>query len=228
MNLEENPGPVYMNKPMLQIGKFEGDAPFFIEASGIYDDEIFSQTFGFTPDHIVPGDSVLRTVWAANLMESFGNQSQTNEVVGQIIDMSIKERILSYYTAFICLEPSLGGQVCYDCFDESELLPIEQDENPFNADSTFMQAFPNPFNSQTKIRIQLANLKNTNSVDLKIYNILGALVKDFRLANNLSGNELEITWDGKNESGVGVASGTYLLILSTPAERKTLKLLLMR
>jgi hypothetical protein len=228
MNLEKNLAPTYLNTPILQVGKFDGDVPFFIEASGIYENEIFSQTFGITPENIVPGDSVLRTIWAANLMQSFDYESQTNEVVGQIIDMSIKERILSNYTAFICLEPSMGGQVCYDCFDESELVSVEEEENSALSDSSLINVYPNPFNDQTKIQIKLAGLENANSVDLKIYNILGELIKDFELSNSLTGNQIEITWNGKNNSGVSVASGTYILVLSTPIERKTHKLLFMK
>jgi len=228
VNLGQTNGPAYLNKPVMQVGKFDGEFPFLIEASGIYDDEFFTQTYEINQGDIISGDSSLKDLWTGNLIQSFEHQTQTNEVVGQIIDLSMSERILSKYTAFICLEPSLGGQVCYDCFDEEEMVSVEDVLNKTESDSTLINAYPNPFNDQTKIQIKLAGLENTKSVNLKIFNILGELVKDFELSNSLTGNQIDITWNGKNNSGVSVATGTYLLVLSTPVERKTHKLLFMK
>jgi len=227
-NLGTLSGSTYLNQPVLQVGKFDGDPPFIIEASGIYNDEIFTQNFEIDQSGIVIEDSVSREIWAGKFIQSLEHQSQTNDIVGEILDRSIEDRILSLYTAFICLEPSLGGQVCYDCFDESEMVSVEDDLNTTDSDSTLIIAYPNPFNAQTKIQIKLGNLKSGQTIDLKIYNILGALVRDFNISYHTIQNNMEVIWDGRNDAGVSVASGTYLLVLSTPELKKSHKLLLMR
>ncbi len=227
-NFSDMSGSTYLHQPVLQVGKFEGTPPFIIEASGIYKDDIFTQNFEVDESGIFTGDSTTREIWAGKFVQTLEHQSQTNDIVGEIIERSLEEGILSLYTAFLCLEPSMGGEVCYDCFDESDMVSVEDELNQTESDSTFINVFPNPFNIETKIQINLGKLKNAQSIDLKIYNILGALVRDFNLSGQSIKNNFEIIWDGKNNSGTSVASGTYLLVLSTPDYKKSHKLLLMK
>jgi photosystem II stability/assembly factor-like uncharacterized protein len=67
------------------------------------------------------------------------------------------------------------------------------------------QNYPNPFNSSTIIKY---DLKEDVQVSIKVYDILGRLVKtlifDFQNAGFKS-----INWDGKNDNGQFVASGLY-------------------
>jgi hypothetical protein len=63
--------------------------------------------------------------WAGNTIQSLESQAQTNDVINEIVFYSLDERVLSIYSAFLCLEPSRGGEVCYNCMDESELVGVE-------------------------------------------------------------------------------------------------------
>ena len=68
------------------------------------------------------------------------------------------------------------------------------------------QNYPNPFNPTTTIRYALPEAAK---VELKIYNILGQTVKTLVDEEQLPGF-YRVTWDGKDEKGRNVASGTYL------------------
>ncbi|NJD23433.1 MAG: T9SS type A sorting domain-containing protein [Melioribacter sp.] len=81
--------------------------------------------------------------------------------------------------------------------DERQVLP-----------TTFelSQNYPNPFNPTTKITY---TLPQNSFVSLKVYDMLGREVKS--LVNNemLAGNH-SVDWNGENNSGFKVSSGTYI------------------
>jgi tetratricopeptide (TPR) repeat protein len=66
--------------------------------------------------------------------------------------------------------------------------------------------FPNPFNPTTTISYALPF---NSSIELIIYDIMGAKVKSFVIPSQSSGYQ-KIVWDGKNENGNLVSSGAYL------------------
>ncbi|HAB51173.1 MAG: hypothetical protein A3K31_00580 [Ignavibacteria bacterium RIFOXYA12_FULL_35_25] len=68
------------------------------------------------------------------------------------------------------------------------------------------QNYPNPFNPSTKFRYALPEGKN---VKVTIFDLNGRRVTE--LVNNYqNAATYEVTWNGKNDSGVQVASGTYI------------------
>lgn len=71
---------------------------------------------------------------------------------------------------------------------------------------TLAQNYPNPFNGETRIAY---SLKQTAQVDLAIYNLTGQRLRRLRQGIQESG-AYTITWDGRNESGMPVASGIYV------------------
>ncbi len=83
--------------------------------------------------------------------------------------------------------------------------PMESTSAPSAKDVTLDQNYPNPFNPTTQIRF---TLPADGMVDLRIYNVRGQEVR--RLANDRFpvGSHV-LTWDGKDASGRGVASGVY-------------------
>lgn len=66
--------------------------------------------------------------------------------------------------------------------------------------------YPNPFNPGTSIKFLTPNV---STVEITIFNILGQKVKTLYQESVLPGVN-EIYWDGKNENGVAVPSGTYI------------------
>lgn len=224
-NLDNYSETVYLDRPVLQIGKYIGDFPFNIEVSGIYEGSAFSREYTIDSTDITLTDSLAEEAWAGNYIQSLESQIQTNDVINEIVDYSISERILSIYSAFICLEPSRGGEVCYDCIDESESTAIEEVKIESVKDS--LTAYPNPFNSTTKIKLILPEFKNHNEISVKIYNTLGQEIRSFAIDNHING-QMEFIWNGKNNNGIDVASGNYFFIAATPEKMYKMKLVLIK
>ncbi len=68
------------------------------------------------------------------------------------------------------------------------------------------QNYPNPFNPQTKITYRMTEPGN---VQLGIYNLRGQLIRTL-ISQDMPIGEHSVIWDGKNESGQLVPSGTYI------------------
>jgi len=67
------------------------------------------------------------------------------------------------------------------------------------------QNYPNPFNPVTTIRYQIPK---TTQVSINVYNVLGQKVKEL-VSKNQTAGIYEVNWDGRNISGIELASGMY-------------------
>ena len=74
------------------------------------------------------------------------------------------------------------------------------------------QNYPNPFNSSTEIKYSLPNVKASYQVQLKIYDVLGRLVKVVVDQEQSAGSHT-INWDGTDLRRNHVASGVYFYSL---------------
>ncbi|HFE64504.1 MAG TPA: T9SS type A sorting domain-containing protein [Caldithrix sp.] len=84
--------------------------------------------------------------------------------------------------------------------------------------------YPNPFNPNTRIAVQL---KKPLRIKLVIYNLLGQEI--YRLAEGkFPAGNFEFGWNGKNAAGVDVVSGIYFYRLSSENFQQTRKMYLMR
>ncbi len=93
----------------------------------------------------------------------------------------------------------------------------EQTTNPVKPIITF----PNPFNSQITI---LLNSASTSDKKLKIFNIVGKLIKTLDVQSNQQ-NMLRYQWNGMNAQNLPVPSGVYFV---TTDKIKPVKILLLR
>jgi hypothetical protein len=87
-----------------------------------------------------------------------------------------------------------------------------------------LRAWPNPTQSSASIRFALAR---EGEARLEIYDPAGRLVRRL-VAGRLPAGERTLPWDGRDESGRRVAAGLYLLRLSTGAEVRTSRLVMLR
>ncbi len=98
------------------------------------------------------------------------------------------------------------------------------EENKIPQTYKLYQNFPNPFNPSTNISFQIGTIQN---VSLKIYDNQGRLVRTL-LENTLHAGKHEISWDGRNDSGLSVSAGTYYYVLKSGNFIQTKKMLLLR
>jgi hypothetical protein len=87
-----------------------------------------------------------------------------------------------------------------------------------------VDVYPNPFNSTVSIPLELAKAE---MVDVRIYNVLGQEVYSFGRRLMLPGRQ-ELLWEGVNGSGVGLASGVYVVQARTVEEVASVKVELVR
>ncbi|MCD6418309.1 T9SS type A sorting domain-containing protein [bacterium] len=106
-----------------------------------------------------------------------------------------------------------------------ELGVIFSSKNFKPAKTILYQNSPNPFNSATTITFDVG--KNADRVSLAIYDVNG--VKICTLADdNFAKGRYSVVWDGKNDNGIDVPSGTYLLKLQVGDIEQTGKMMLIR
>jgi hypothetical protein len=87
-----------------------------------------------------------------------------------------------------------------------------------------LQNYPNPFNPETEIRFQLPE---AGHVVVKIFNILGEEIRTFVDAQYEAG-EHTLRWDGKDNHGNAVSSGTYFYQLHAGEFKQTKTMTLLR
>lgn len=81
--------------------------------------------------------------------------------------------------------------------------------DPIPEKFALLPAYPNPFNPSTSIRYQL---KSESHVELRVYNVMGGVV--LRLVSDLqNAGYYDVSWDGLDDNGRYVSSGTYIVSL---------------
>ena len=89
---------------------------------------------------------------------------------------------------------------------------------------SFTEASPNPFSGETTIRFELPEgVAGT----LVVYNAAGREVRRVEVSPG-SGGVRSVTWDGRDEAGLAVASGVYFYRLNVDGESVERKMILLR
>jgi len=88
----------------------------------------------------------------------------------------------------------------------------------------FTGAVPNPFNPATDIKFSLPRQAD---VSLRLYDVSGRLVRSL-LGETMTAGAHEVRWNGRDDSGRSVASGTYFARLVVAGEASTRSLVLVR
>jgi hypothetical protein len=161
-----------------------------------------------------PDNKYVSRYWAAKkiqaLLQDIERFGPRQELIDAVVYLSINYSVLSPYTAFLVIEP---GAVPTTATDESN------DNQP--RVFALRQNYPNPFSPTgiagqdfTTIRYTIPATIPPEGVriELKIYNLLGQVVKVLALKQQTPG-EYDINWDGRDETGRIVPAGVYLMRL---------------
>lgn len=87
-----------------------------------------------------------------------------------------------------------------------------------------VRSYPNPFNPQTAISLDLAA---PAVVQLRVYDLCGRLVRLLGSGPRAEGTH-RLAWDGRDDRGLPVAAGTYLLRVQAGPQTLTRKLTLLK
>jgi len=127
---------------------------------------------------------------------------------------------------FRILNDTLGFAVGKTVYRMRRTLPTGLAGRPLDIPRTTAldQNFPNPFNPVTTITYSLSH---PSDVMIGIYDIRGILVREL-LADQQWAGEHSVAWDGRDDAGQAVASGTYIYQLITNTQRSQRKMVFVR
>lgn len=109
--------------------------------------------------------------------------------------------------------------------DKSVIMDIDEEETDIPSSFRVSQNYPNPFNPSTTIGFELPN---SGLVSVRIYNIMGQLVKTLSDNKSYEAGKHSIMWNGKNNNGEEVPSGVYFYRITSGNETQTKKMLLIK
>jgi Ca-activated chloride channel family protein len=206
---------LYWGMQSLEMGLFNGSGSFPISLSGWYDSDSVSFINVIDISDTTGGFRFVPRLWAKakidhllDLIEIYG---ESEELIDQIIELSLRFQILTPYTA-LYVDPTL----------------IEEKNRAYLAGEFELFAnHPNPFNPETTIRYRLPTNRSLFHVVIKIYDVLGRLIITLKDEQQEQGF-YSLTWDGLNSYGIPVPSGIYFCILSAGPYRATQKMLMVR
>jgi flagellar hook assembly protein FlgD len=98
------------------------------------------------------------------------------------------------------------------------------DENGLPQATSISTIYPNPFNPRTTIAFELAEAA---TIELAVFDLRGRLVTVLESGPLPIGRHQAI-WDGQDDKGRAVPTGTYVCRLSTPQGPQTKKMTLAR
>lgn len=218
---------VGIDKTITQIGKFNGQFPFILEVAGIFRGQTVTAKVTVHDTSAIKLDNTLESIWAGNYITALEALPASNSNTKSIIDASVTNRVLSKYSAFLALEPNDSLKACLSCRDESKLVFVGDRSDPLiPSNDSLLFAYPNPFNPETRIRVRLPEGMTNRESSLKIFNILGQVVRTFDLSAVTSTTYTELTWNGTSDAGTTVSSGVYVAVLMTPVKRQSIKLIM--
>jgi len=96
-------------------------------------------------------------------------------------------------------------------------------ETPRSNGGLSLSAHPNPFNPSTVILVEAAQSERASVV---IYDVAGRRVRG--LWSGAVAPARSLVWDGRDDGGERVASGTYFVRVATSSQKRTLKLTLVK
>lgn len=215
-----------INQPVLQVGKYVGDFPLTVDFSAYNNGNFSFDTKTIDADEIIEMDTLLREIWTGHLLRAMEGNVSNGSDIEEIVELSIKERVLSRYTAFLALELAQGGEPCLNCW-YSELIIATGEELISDFELT-MTASPNPFTDLVQLNFELKGNEMPAQLNVQIFDALGNHVRTLNVEELLSAGSAQATWDGKDMNGNKLSTGIYHLVVQTEEEIQTLKLVLIK
>lgn len=218
---------VSANRPVLQVGRYEGDFPMQVEFSALTTAGIFSETRTLDASQFVDSDSLGRESWVGLHIAGLEGGNPSDAQIQDIIGISIGERVLSNYTAFLALEPSQGGEPCLACWEYPDdgggvIFSTDEEGGPASLE---LVAMPNPMLHDATIALSWNPDFGTEEIVFEIYDIHGRLVCSMAALAASGGTSVSVEWNGKGQEGQPVPAGVYFVVAKTSRGMAHCKLL---
>lgn len=135
--------------------------------------------------------------WANNNMGYYGGN------LYNLIDDERDELLINMWNII----PNVGIKWFNWIYKPDFTVNIENENNSLPNDYNVYPLYPNPFNPQTNLKIDISQNSFTT---IKVYNILGKEITTL-LEKELSPGNYTISWEAKDSSGRLLPSGVYLI-----------------
>lgn len=164
-----------------------------------------------------PNAEVFVSVDKGDTWISTGTLSGANTVY-KLIEATKTSTVADIDSVFLFASTGPNGDVF-----RGLLYTIGIDENTqIKPEFTDFQVIPNPFRHKTDISFSTG--QSAESIELKIYDVTGRLVKDFSCPTHYAQRPTLISWDKTDETGKKLPAGVYILRLQTRTQNITEKL----
>ena len=214
---------LFWGTQVMRLGRYTSPGTFQVNLGGDTRSDTVTYTKQVTFPDTAGGHRFVPRLWAKAkinyLMELIGIHGEEQELVDQVVDLSLRYGVLTPYTAFYIdpeenEDPGRGGT---DITDKSK-TPQEFALHP---------NYPNPFNPSTTIIYQLPADRASYDVRLVIYDVRGRMVATLVSREQSPGN-YSVQWNGRDQYGKPVSSGMYFYTLTAGDYHQTRKMILMR
>ncbi|MFT4759823.1 MAG: hypothetical protein ACI9XO_002558 [Paraglaciecola sp.] len=214
-----------LHRPIKQVGQFIGNLPFEIDYTTIVYGEVNSQQLTINETAMATGDTLNEEMWAWSRIQEMESNVSGSAGIAEIVDFSMEHRVLSKYTAFLAVEPSiLPDEECFGCWEYQDYTVFTEDI-PVSDDLFEIQALPNPFVDKVLINLKMSADTDIQKMKFAIYEQLGRLVGQPTILQRLSAEKLQLTWDGRDGAGNDLPAGTYYLSVVSEKGKGNYKLL---
>ncbi len=196
-------GLVYNDEAFTITGQYLGTAPFVVTLFGQRADGVVFQVSDTLDENDVQrGDSTIRSVWAAYKIKDLLGQEKSNQLINQIITTSIKEQVLTEYTAILVLEP---GFVIPDDDDDEDNHEVPVGLDPDLKDNSYsITVYPNPVTTSSIVSYKISTSAH---VVLNLYDEKGQQVSTI-VDETLSPGEYSASLKAET-----LPSGIYICVL---------------
>jgi Ca-activated chloride channel family protein len=207
---------LFWGSQVMQFGRYLNGGTHQVTLQGSLAGQLFELQKALAFNQQIGGNRAVARLWANSkinyLLEQIELYGELDELVDAVIDLSIRFGILTPYTALYS-DPTTGVEE-----DAPALLPKTY---------VLQQNFPNPFNPRTQIAFYVPGSIVTERVVIKIYDILGRLVRVL-FDRDLGPGRYEVAWDGRDDFQRELPSGTYIYKLQAGPIEISKKMTLLR
>ncbi len=215
------------NKPIVQVGRYIGQIPLTAEFNAITDDGFINHTKSIDVLDVHLSDSLGREVWYGNYIFDLESEVSSQQDIEEIIEISIEERVLSNYTAFLALDLENGAEPCIACWNYTPGGGSTSTENIHDLGAE-IKISPNPFSDFCTVEIDLPDDLILDDLEVQIINAVGQIVDVLDASSLINQGQLNLTWHGLDQRGNALPSGVYFLQLRSGKITQTHKLVIGR
>lgn len=156
----------------------------------------------------------LTLYWDSALADSLGSFWMTDNINGTFFSLNMATADSLSISNYPVL--AAGLKILLTPNPPLPIFPASGERSPFPGTWQLDQNFPNPFNSSTHIAYFVPQ---RGWVEISIFNVTGQRVKTLVSAVHAPGY-YSLAWQGTDETGAAMASGTYFLVLTSTGQRQ--------